>query len=92
MPPRVRGEYAEVLEPSVSLGDSMRAWGGRYARLVFERTGRNKRHTCRILAISYHTLQAYLRYSRRDEVPATRSTPAWVHSVSERHTQPKPTE
>ena len=41
----------------------MRAWGSRYARLVFERCGRNKRHACRMLDISYHTLQAYLRYT-----------------------------
>jgi hypothetical protein len=40
----------------------MRAWGSRYARLVLERCAGNKRLTCRVLDISYHTLQAYLRY------------------------------
>jgi transcriptional regulator with PAS, ATPase and Fis domain len=84
LPPQVRGEFAQVLGASVSLGESMRAWGSRYARLVFERTGRNKRRTCRLLDISYHTLQAYLRYSRDDAGPPTKCTPAWVHSVSER--------
>ncbi|MGE0446913.1 MAG: sigma 54-interacting transcriptional regulator, partial [Vicinamibacterales bacterium] len=83
LPPQVRGEYMHVLEPSMSAGDSMRAWGSRYARLVFERSGRNKRRACRILDISYHTLQAYLRYSRTDSVNATKSTPAWVRSMSE---------
>ena len=82
LPPQVRGEYTKVLEPSVSSSDSMRAWGSRYARLVFERTGRNKRRACRILDISYHTLQAYLRYSRTEAVNATKTTPAWVKSMS----------
>ena len=82
LPPQVRGEYTRVLEPSVSSGDSMRAWGSRYARLVFERSGRNKRRACRILDISYHTLQAYLRYSRTDAVNATKTSPAWVRSMS----------
>ena len=40
----------------------MRAWGSRYARLVLERCDQNKRCTCEVLGISYHTLQAYLRY------------------------------
>jgi transcriptional regulator with PAS, ATPase and Fis domain len=82
LPPQVRGEYTKVLEPSVSSSDSMRAWGSRYARLVFERTGRNKRRACRILDISYHTLQAYLRYSRAEAVNTTKTTPAWVKSMS----------
>ena len=40
----------------------MRAWGSRYARLVLERCGGNKRETSRVLNISYHTLNSYLRY------------------------------
>ncbi len=36
--------------------------GGRYTRLVLERSGHNKRRACRVLGISYHTLQAHLRY------------------------------
>jgi transcriptional regulator of nitric oxide reductase len=59
----------------------MRAWGSRYARLVFERCGRNKRRACRHLDISYHTLEAYLRYSRRD-TDTGRQLPAWVRSAS----------
>ena len=66
LPPQVRGEYAEVLAPSLARTDTMRAWGSRYARLVFERCGRNKRQACRLLDISYHTLQAYLRFATRD--------------------------
>lgn len=82
LPPRVRGEFAEVLAPSIERDDSMRAWGSRYARLVFERCGRNKRVTCRALNISYHTLQAYLRFAEQRE-PASRRLPRWVQSVSE---------
>ena len=43
----------------------MRAWASRYARLVLERCGNNKRKTCRELQISYHTLEAYLRSDKR---------------------------
>jgi transcriptional regulator with PAS, ATPase and Fis domain len=77
LPPRVRGEYGEVLGPSIATGESMRAWGSRYARLVFERSGRNKRRACRMLDISYHTLQAYLRYQEPPPGPQPAHAPAW---------------
>ena len=64
LPEGLRQQYVEVIEPSLTRGDTMRAWGSRYARLVLERCGHNKRHTCRALGISYHTLQAYLRYGQ----------------------------
>jgi transcriptional regulator with PAS, ATPase and Fis domain len=67
LPPELTSAYAEVLHPSVARGESMRAWGSRYARLVLERHGRNKRRTCEALGISYHTLQSYLRYRVTDE-------------------------
>jgi transcriptional regulator with PAS, ATPase and Fis domain len=84
LPPLVRGEFAEVLAPSLDRRDSLRAWGSRYARLVFERCGRNKRRACRALGISYHTLQAYLRYSEGGTVEAPGSLPGWVRSASAR--------
>ncbi len=62
LPPVLRGRYSEVLMASVARDDTMRAWGSRYARLVLERSGDNKRRACRALGISYHTLQSYLRY------------------------------
>jgi transcriptional regulator of acetoin/glycerol metabolism len=62
LPPALVGGYADVLVPSLHDGESMRAWGSRYARLVLERCRNNKRQACRELGISYHTLQAYLRY------------------------------
>jgi transcriptional regulator with PAS, ATPase and Fis domain len=77
LPPQFRGDYAQVLAPSIAAGESMRAWGSRYARLVYERCGRNKRRTCRHLDISYHTLEAYLRYARGDD-GAVAPVAGWV--------------
>jgi transcriptional regulator with PAS, ATPase and Fis domain len=62
LPASVRGEYADVLVPSLRGGDTMRAWGSRYARLVLDRCSGNKREASRVLGISYHTLNSYLRY------------------------------
>lgn len=62
LPASLRGDYGDVLVPAVQMGESMRAWGSRYARLVLERHAGNKRKACEALDISYHTLNAYLRY------------------------------
>jgi transcriptional regulator with PAS, ATPase and Fis domain len=62
LPPALLEGYVPVLAPSFQRFDSMRAWGSRYARMVYERCDHNKRQACRELGISYHTLQAYLRY------------------------------
>ena len=62
LPPALVGGYLPTLVPSLTARDTMRAWGSRYARLVLERCGNNKRKASRELGISYHTLQAYLRY------------------------------
>lgn len=64
LPPTITGDYVRNIQPSVLRDDSMRAWGSRYARIVLDRCGNNKRQACRVLGISYHTLQAYLRYGR----------------------------
>lgn len=72
LPPTVRGDYAEVILPSVRRNDTLRVWASRYARLILERCRGNKREACRVLGISYHTLQAYLRLpwpSDRNEIP-----------------------
>jgi hypothetical protein len=45
----------------VRRSDTLRAWASRYARLVLERCRGNKREACRVLGISYHTLQAYVQ-------------------------------
>lgn len=65
LPVSLRGSYGEVLMPAVQAGETMRAWGSRYARLVLERCGHNKRQACRVLGITYHTLNAYLEYQPR---------------------------
>jgi two-component system, NtrC family, response regulator HydG len=69
LPPKVRREYAEALGPSLRRDDTLRTWASRYVRLVLGRCHDNKREACRVLGISYHTLQAYLRYPAAD--------PAW---------------
>ena len=63
LPVELTRGYVEVLSPSAARAESMRAWGSRYARLMFERCGHNKRRTCDVLGISYHTLQSYLRHA-----------------------------
>jgi hypothetical protein len=78
LPPQVRGEYAEVLAPSLAGDETLRTWGSRYVRLVFERCGRNKRRTCRALDISYHTLQAYLRYVPGGDAERAGQSPEWI--------------
>jgi transcriptional regulator with PAS, ATPase and Fis domain len=62
LPVSLRGEYGEHLVPAAQGGESLRAWGSRYARLILEKSGGNKRKACRMLDISYHTLNAYLKY------------------------------
>ena len=83
LPAAVRGEYDETLGPALAGNESFRRWGSRYARLMFERCGRNKRRACRVLDISYHTLQAYLRYSDRRAREEAKQLPAWVRSASD---------
>ena len=61
LPPAVRGDFSAAILPSLTRNDSLRAWAGRYSRLVLERCQGNKREACRVLGISYHTLQAYVR-------------------------------
>jgi hypothetical protein len=75
LPIALRGAYGEVLMPSVQANDTMRAWGSRYARLVLERCDRNKRQACQVLGISYHTLNAYLRYQPANGRPPQGAAP-----------------
>jgi DNA-binding NtrC family response regulator len=67
LPLTVRGDYAAALVPSLRRNDTLRAWTSRYARLVLDRCQGNKREACRVLDISYHTLQAYLRFPWQEE-------------------------
>jgi transcriptional regulator with PAS, ATPase and Fis domain len=74
LPIRIRDGYGDVLLPSMMRNETLRAWGSRYVRLVLERSGRNKRKACRALGISYHTLQAYLRYAHKLPVANVQET------------------
>ena len=74
LPIRICDGFGDVLLPSMMRNDTLRAWGSRYVRLVLERSGRNKRKACRALGISYHTLQAYLRYAHRLQVASAQET------------------
>ena len=81
LPESVRGEYSQVLAPSLEAAHTMRTWASRYARFVFDRCGGNKRRTCRLLDVSYHTLQAYLLVASGDSERAhTKKWPAWVRA------------
>ena len=68
LPPALLGGYADALVPALQARSTMRAWASRYARLVLERCGNNKRKTCRELQISYHTLAGVpaLRQAKAD--------------------------
>ena len=83
LPARIRGEFAEVLVPSIARDETMRAWACRYARLVFEKCGRNKRQACKQLNISYHTLEAYLRVAGGFGRGHGRRLPRWVREMGE---------
>jgi transcriptional regulator with PAS, ATPase and Fis domain len=62
LPATVRGDHGLILGPSLERGETMRAWGSRYARIVVDRCQGNKRKACRVLGITYHTLRSYLNY------------------------------
>jgi len=66
LPPCIRRDYAEAIMPALHRNFTMRAWGSRYARLVVERCGGNKREASRVLGISHHTLAAYLKHPVRE--------------------------
>jgi transcriptional regulator with PAS, ATPase and Fis domain len=70
LPATLRGDYATALGPALRRNDTLRAWTSRYARLVLDRSEGNKREACRVLDISYHTLQSYLRFPWQEEIAA----------------------
>jgi len=79
LPAAVTGESASLIVDAASRNDTMRAWGSRYARLVLDRCRGNKRQACRLLGISYHTLEGHLRWSgerRQRELAATKEAHA----------------
>ena len=76
LPPAMRGDYEDVLLPSLTRDDTMRAWGSRYARLVLIAAAATSGGV-RVLGISYHTLQAYLEYRERPGGPERVPLAAW---------------
>ena len=81
LPATVRGHYAAAIAPSLKRNEPLRAWASRYARLVLSRCHGRKREACRVLGISYHTLQAYLRVPLGD--PAAPAAPSWCDESDE---------
>jgi transcriptional regulator with PAS, ATPase and Fis domain len=69
LPPSISGDHSAILGPSLHRNDTLRAWACRYARIMVERCQGNKRQACRVLGISYHTLQSYLQYPLDDGEP-----------------------
>jgi len=82
LPPLVGGDHLSALGPSLKRDERLRTWIRRYARIMLERRQGNKRETARVLGISYHTLQAYLR-SPVDDVGSFDSSPPEVSQESE---------
>jgi two-component system response regulator HydG len=74
LPPLVGGDHLSALGPSLERDETLRTWARRYARLVLERRQGNKRETARVLGISYHTLQAYLRAQADEAGECARTT------------------
>jgi transcriptional regulator with PAS, ATPase and Fis domain len=61
LPPAVRGWHGPAIGPSLARNDTLREWARRYVRLMLAECAGNKRKAARVLDISHHTLQAYLR-------------------------------
>jgi transcriptional regulator with PAS, ATPase and Fis domain len=71
LPPDIQAGYSDVIAgtrafDSAAGAETLRAWSGRYVRLVLDRCEGNKRRACEVLDISYHTLKGYLD---EDEAP-----------------------
>jgi hypothetical protein len=80
LPPASARDYESFLMPSITRDDTLRAWASRYARLVWLRCGQNKRRACRVLGISYHTLDSY--HSLQEQGVRRAPCPAGQRSAS----------
>ena len=63
LPNDIAGPYADREAEPVDQDQTLRGYSSRYARMVLDRCNGNKRRACRILDISYHTLQAHLDHA-----------------------------
>lgn len=75
LPPIITGEGSTLAITAAASCESMRVWGSRYARLVLDRCHGNKREACRMLGISYHTLEGHLRFSGTRRLRELESAP-----------------
>lgn len=71
LPSSITKDYAALTRHAGGRDDSLRAWSGRYTRLILERCHGNKRRACEVLDISYHTLRAHLDYASPVEEPVS---------------------
>jgi len=69
LPPAVRGWHGTSIGPALRRNETLRAWARRYVRLMLDQCGGNKRKAARVLDISHHTLQSYLREEEKAVAP-----------------------
>jgi transcriptional regulator with PAS, ATPase and Fis domain len=82
LPDRLRRDYIDLTAGTPG-DESLRAWSGRYVRLVLERCQGNRTRACQVLGISYHTLRAYLDEAAA-RLPDEPTRPALVAAAGER--------
>jgi DNA-binding NtrC family response regulator len=61
LPSRIGAPFLEVFGPATGENTSLRRFVSHYVCLVVDRCGNNKREACRVLGISYHTLEGHLK-------------------------------
>lgn len=71
LPEQVAGACAQGV-PEFAGEHTLRAWSGRYVRLVLERCHGNKSRACELLDISYNTLRSYLQPAQGSDAPLRR--------------------
>jgi transcriptional regulator with PAS, ATPase and Fis domain len=63
LPDEITATYDKPDEQPIDEDQTLRGYSSRYARMVLDRCNGNKRRACRILDISYRTLQAHLEHA-----------------------------
>jgi len=61
LPEAIGGRHVEALGTSIAQKHTLRHWACRYVRLMLDRSDGNKSRAARVLGISTHTLNTYLR-------------------------------
>jgi transcriptional regulator with PAS, ATPase and Fis domain len=82
LPDRLRRDYVEIAGATAG-NETLRAWSGRYVRLVLERCRGNRTRACEVLDISYHTLRAYLDEAAASRLPDPSARPTFVAAGGE---------